>query len=174
MPASKRKVGGVSREMAPHGAPGLAAPAYGDLRYRVGPIISCPVIYATFWGSRWATQKAQAARLIQFLKDLVASPWMNIMSQYGAGTGAGSGVYAGSYFQSSVPATLTDANIQSFLQTAINKGEIPEPPANNTAQVIIIYLDESVAVKDPALGIVMCEPSSDNAFGYHSDFVTQK
>lgn len=36
----------------------------------------------------------------------------------------------------------------------------------------MIYLDESVAVRDPAFGVVMCEASGDNVFGYHSSFVT--
>jgi hypothetical protein len=105
---------------------------------------------------------------------MVASPWMNIMSQYGAGSGAGSGLYVQSSYISSVPANLTDAAIHTVLQGAINAGTIPEPSANNTTQVNIIFLDESVAVKDPSLGIVMCEPTGDNAFGYHYDFVTAK
>jgi hypothetical protein len=176
MPESKRKIGGVSREMAPLGGPGPAAPAHGDFTYNGGPVITCPLIYATFWGSRWAdaTHQAQSGRLIQFLKDLVASSWMNIMSQYGAGSGAGSGLYVQSSFVSGVPASITDTDIHSIIQGAINNGAIPEPPANNTTQVIMIFLDETVAVNDPGLGIVMCEPGGDNAFGYHLDFVTTK
>lgn len=174
-----RKVGGVSSVMAPKAGPGPTAPAHGDFIWNGGPVITCPLIYASFWGSHWsdAAHQAQSARLVQFLKDLLQSTWMNIMTQYGAATpnGKGNGLYAqASFLSTGVPANLTDAAIHTVLQNAINAGSIPEPPANNTSQVIIIYLDESVAVKDPGFGVVMCEPSGDNAFGYHFDFVTAK
>lgn len=174
-----RKIGGVDAQSAPIPGPqagGPAAPAHGDFIYNGGAVITCPVIYASFWGSHWtdAVHAAQAARLVQFLKDLVASPWMNVMSQYGAGVGKGSGLFMQSSIISGVPVNLTDANIHTILQNAINAGTIPEPSANNKTQVVVIFLDESVAVKDPSLGITMCEPSADNAFGYHFDFVTAK
>jgi hypothetical protein len=105
---------------------------------------------------------------------MLTSTWMNIMSQYGAGTGANSGLYVQASYVSSVPANLTDAQIHTVIQGAINSGSIPEPPANNTTNVIVIYLDESAAVKDPTFGVTMCEPGADNAFGYHYDFVTAK
>jgi hypothetical protein len=38
--------------------------------------------------------------------------------------------------------------------------------------VFIIYLDENTEENDPNLGIVMCEPTSDTAFGYHYFFTT--
>lgn len=177
MAKSPRKIGGVSAVQAPTGGPGPVSAAHADFIWNGGPVITCPVIYATFWGSHWAdaTHQAQAARLIQFLKDMLQSTWMNIMTQYGASSGKGSGLYVqASYISSGVPANLTDAAIHTVLQSAINAGSIPEPPANNTSQVIVIYLDESVAVKDPTFGVTMCEPGGDNAFGYHYDFVTAK
>jgi hypothetical protein len=176
MAKTTKKIGGVSKEMAPHEAALPTSPAHGDFVWNGGPVITCPCIYATFWGSHWsdAAHQAQATRLIQFLKDMLQSTWMNIMSQYGASSGKGGGLYVQASYISGVAANLTDAGIHTVLQNAINAGTIPEPPANNTTQVIIIYLDESVAVKDPTLGITMCEPTGDNAFGYHYDFVTAK
>lgn len=177
MAKARRKVGGVDAQKAgPHGGPAPAAPAHADFIWNGGPVITCPLIYASFWGSHWAdaTHQAQSVRLIQFLKDVLASTWMNIMSQYGAGSGQGSGLYVQASFISNVPATLTDADIHAVIQGAINSNAIPEPPANNTTNVIVIYLDESVAVKDPGFGVTMCEPTGDNAFGYHFDFVTAK
>ena len=167
-----RKVGGVSAKKPPVSGP-LAA-AHADFVFNGGPVIDYPLIYASFWGSHWsdATHQAQSTRLIQFLKDLIQSTWMNIMTQYGAGSGRGGGEFVGTSFVSSVTANLTDAGIHTVLQSAINSGSIPEPPANNSSQVIVIYLDESVAVNDPTFGVVMCEASGDNAFGYHNFFVT--
>jgi hypothetical protein len=176
MVISQRKVGGVDLQMAPHPAVLPTSPVHGDFVWNGGPVITCPLIYATFWGTHWAdaAHQAQAARLVQFLKDLVNSTWMNIMSQYGAGSGKGSGLFVQESYVANCPATLTDAAIHTVIQGAINSGAIPEPPANNTSHVIMIYLDESVAVKDPGFGVTMCEPGGDNAFGYHYDFVTTK
>ena len=168
------KVGGVSKDK-PARISGPGAPAHGDLGYNGGPTISCPRIYAAFWGPHWqdATHQAQSQRLIQFLKDLIASDWMNILSQYGGGTGKNSGVYVTDAFAPNVTGTLSDGSIHATLQAQINNGSLPEPQAKNTSDVVIIYLDETVAVRDPNLA-VMCEPSGDNAFGYHNYFTTSK
>jgi hypothetical protein len=176
MPQSTRKVGGVSPSRRAGPAAAATGPQHGDFVYNGGPVITCPLIFATFWGSHWsdAAHQAQSARLIQFLKDLVGSTWMNIMSQYGAGSGPNSGMFIHSSFVSNVPANLTDASIHTVIQNAINSGAIPEPPASNATNVIVIFLDESTAVNDPGLGVVMCEPTSDNAFGYHYFFTTAK
>jgi len=151
------------------------SPVHGDFVYNGGTVITCPLIYASFWGNRWlgdAAHLSQAARLTQFLTDLVASKYMNVLSQYGVGSGAGSGLFIQASFIQNVSTNLTDANIHSVLQNAINSGVIPEPPTNNRTHVQIIFLDETIGVNDPGLGIVMCEASGDTAFGYHFDFTT--
>jgi hypothetical protein len=181
--AAGRKVGGVSARMREHREEvpllgpkaGPISPVHGDFVYNNGPVITCPLIYASFWGNRWLSDAAhltEAGRLTQFLTDLVASKYMNVLSQYGVGNGPGSGLFIQASFISNVPTTLTDNDIHNVLQNAINGGVIPEPPQNNTTHVQVIYLDESVAVDDSSLGIVMCEPAGDNAFGYHFDFTT--
>jgi len=180
----RRKVGGVSARMSGHQTreaagigpnAGPTSPIHGDFVYNGGAVITCPLIYASFWGNRWLADAAHltaAARLTQFLTDLVASKYMNVLAQYGVGSGVGSGLFIQASFIQNVPLNLTDNNIHTILQTAINNGVIPEPPQNNRTHVQIIYLDETIAVNDPNLGIVMCEPSGDNAFGYHFDFTT--
>jgi hypothetical protein len=61
---SGRKVGGVSAKgQAEHlpwleeqpGGPrmGPIAPIHGDFIYNGGPVITCPLIYTSFWGSLW-------------------------------------------------------------------------------------------------------------------------
>ena len=183
---SGRNVGGVSAkgqaERLPwlEGQPetpamGPAAPLHGDFIYNGGPVITCPLIYTSFWGSLWLSDPAhiqEAGRLSQFLTDLVNSEYMNVLSQYGVGSGKGSGLFIQASFISNVPAALKDADIHNVIQSAINAGAIPEPPANNTTHVLVIFLDENTGVNDPSLGIVMCEPAGDNAFGYHFDFTT--
>jgi acylphosphatase len=172
----RRKIGGVSPEKPKLGVGAPTAPAHADLVLNGGPVIANPIIYPTFWGSHWsdAAHQAQANRLLQYLKDLIASDWMNIMTQYGVGTGSGSGQVLSPTFISTVPANLTDAQIHLTIQNAINSGTLQEPPPNNTSQVLAIFLDETVADNDSSLGIVMCEPNNDNAFGYHFDFTTAR
>ncbi len=175
---STRKIGGVS----PKGVP-LAGPASGpasgqhapDFKYNGGPVLSCPQVYGAFWGPQWsdAAHQARATYLAQFIKDLLTSKYMNILSQYGVGGGAGvAGSYVKSTFVSNVPSTISEANIHSIIQSCINSGAIPEPPATNNNICLVIWLDETIAVRDAGLGISMCEPSGDNAFGYHYDFAT--
>jgi hypothetical protein len=177
--ASTRRVGGVGVEVPRFDvdlsgvAAGPAAAAHGDFVYNGGPVVAYPIIYPTFWGSKWsdAAHQPQAARLVQFLRDLVSSSYMNILTQYGVGTGPGSSqVLEPTFISNGVPATLTDAGIHGIIQKAIDTGVIDGPPPNNVTQVLVIFLDESVEFDDQALQIVMCEPNNDNAFGYHFDF----
>jgi hypothetical protein len=68
-----------------------------------------------------------------------------------------------------MPSTLSDTDIHTHIQAGINAGALPEPTPNTA---LIIYLDDNTAVDDTAMGIVMCEPTSDTAFGYHYFFST--
>jgi len=153
-------------------APGQ--PAFPGFVFNGGPIIASPMVYTSFWGALWSDTSHQtvAQRLSQFVQDLLASNFMNVLSQYGVGSGAGSGQFVQSSFLANVANQLADSDIQNNIQQAINVGAIPEPPPNNNSQVLIIYLDENTEVNDPNSGIVMCEPQGDTAFGYHSGFTT--
>ena len=69
--------------------------------------------------------------------------------------------------------SLTHSNIVTLLQNAINSTNpattLPEPAGSD---VYVLYLDDNTAVNDSVTGAVMCEPTSDTAFGYHSFFIT--
>ena len=159
------------------GAPPAAA-AFPGFTYHGGPVITCPLVYTSFWGPSWLSDPAhllRAGRLSQFHEDLLRSGFMNVLSQYGVGFGAGAGgAFVRATFVSSVPSTLTDNAIHGILQVAINAGVLPEPgnPSNNA---VIIYLDESIGINDPGNPVgplVLCEPTNDSAFGYHNFFLT--
>jgi len=108
-----RKTGGVNAHGKSPVSPAVSGLAHGDLVYNGGPLISCPQVHATFWGPDWSDEvhQAESQRLIQFLKDLSASSWMNILSQYGAGTGQNSATFTGSSFLPNVTGTLSDHDI---------------------------------------------------------------
>ncbi len=148
--------------------------AYPGFIYNGGPVITAPLVYTSFWGALWSGSGHQTAaqRLSQFTQDLLNSNFMNVLSQYGVGTGKGSGRFGKASFVGTVPAQLSDSGIHNVIQSSINAGAIPEPPKNNASEALIIFLDENTEVKDPTLGVVMCEPSGDTAFGYHNAFTT--
>ena len=150
---------------------------YPGFVFNGGPVVSSPRIFTSFWGPAWTAGAAQvtaAGRLEQFCAALLQAPFMNVLSQYGVGTGAGSGAYGGRSELAQVPAQMDNAAVQSQIQAAIGAGTIPEPPAGNPSDVLIVFLDESIEIDDSAAGLVMCEPTGDTAFGYHDFFTTSK
>jgi hypothetical protein len=156
------------------GGPIPAAAAFPNFTYNGGPVVHCAKLFASFWGDAWLTDPAhlqRAGRLSQFLKDLVASQYMNILSQYGAGFGAGAGLFMQASFVHNITGDITDASIQQTIQSCIDADVIPEPgdPSNTC---VIIYLAEGIGVGNPGDPIVMCEATSDTAFGYHNFFTT--
>jgi hypothetical protein len=170
---TRNAFGGVSPEIgggALHGATPASGPLGGG-RFpgfvnHGGPVIAAPNVFSTFWGAAWndAAHQAQAARLNQFLPDLVTSNFMNVLSQYSVGPGA----FVTASFDASVTGNLSDRDIQNTIQRHIDAGTLPEPTDPN--QALIIYLDENIGVQDP--NVVMCESTNDGAFGYHKFFMT--
>lgn len=155
-------------------APQAGQPAFPGFIYNRGPVITSPVLYTSFWGALWSDSAHQAAaqHLNQFAQDLLNSNFMNVLSQYGVGSGKGSGRFGQASFLGNVPNRLADSDIHRIIQSSIKAGVIPEPPRNNASEVLIIFLDENTEINDPSLGVVMCEPSGDTAFGYHNSFTT--
>ena len=175
--------GGVSpslRKPATHDLQTVTAPsgptpgsaAYPGFSYHGGPVIKFPQVYASFWGSSWledATHLTRASRLSQFLTDLVASNYMNILSQYGAGTGAGTGCFMRASFVTNVPNDLSGNDLRNTIQSCIDASVLPEPNGNTC---LVVFLADELTVNDPTDGIEMCEATNDNAFGFHSHFNT--
>ncbi|MBZ5728567.1 MAG: hypothetical protein LAP87_26740 [Acidobacteriia bacterium] len=154
--------------------PAPTAAAFPGFAYHGGPVVKVPQIYATFWGSLWLSDAAhltRAARLSQYLTDLVASQYMNVLSQYGSGSGAGTGCYMRAAFLNNPPTNLTDPQIKGILQDCINSGVLPEP-ANPSNTCVINFLADDIGINDPGDGLVLCEAKNDTAFGYHEFFTT--
>jgi hypothetical protein len=151
------------------------SPAHPNFTYHGGPVIACSTVYSSFWGDQWLTDPAstqRAGRLAQYMKDLLASKYQNILSQYGAGNGAGgAGIFVRSGFISNVPSNLDETSIHSTIQACINAGAVPEP-GSPSHMAFMIFLADNIAVNSANLGAVMCEPNGDTAFGYHYFFTT--
>jgi hypothetical protein len=143
-----------------------ATGSFAGFFYRGGPVINTPQAYLVFLGD-WssAASHTRATRLTQFVSDLFASRYMNILSQYGCGT---SGAVINSVLIPSTDTDLSGADINGVLQSAIDDNQIPEP--TDARNIYILVLDDATAVNDG--DIVMCEATSDTAFGFHFFFTT--
>ncbi len=172
--------GGVTTGVIPGSSIGIG--------YFGGPVLSCPQIYAGFWGSSWwgtegpnVYQTTLQPQLTQFLKDLPNSTFMNVLSQYGAGGGAGvAGTFMQAHNLAITGTAFTVADVQSWIQILIDFNDMPDASrASSAGKVcIVIFLDDTIEINDPGFnggadgGIVMCEPGSDTAFGFHWAFTT--
>jgi len=159
--------------VAGHRARRHAAGSFPNFTYNGGPVIASPQVFSSYWGSLWsdAAHQQRMQTLDQYLTDLVGSPFMNVLSQYGVGPG----VFKGRTAVASVPTVLTEAQIHSILQAGIDNGTFPEP-GNPSELALIVFLDENIGVNDtsdPNSPLILCEPTNDDAFGYHSFFTTQ-
>jgi hypothetical protein len=162
------------RELGELAAPSPAAPTDANFGYEGGPVIVSPRVYASFWGPLWSDEAHRGEReaLVQFLQDFLASSYMNILSQYGVGKGAGQcGTWEGVSELPAVNGSMTDSDIHNAIQSLINAGSLPEPGTPSEV-ALMIFLDERIEIRDSQLGVVMCEPNGDNAFGYHNHFTT--
>jgi len=100
------------------------------------------------------------------VSDLLKSPYLHILTQYGCGT---TGQLVKQVFIGNGNLNLTDGDLHTILQNAINTNILPEP--TNRSNVYMLFLDDNTGIKG---SITMCEPKSDNAFGYHNFFTTAK
>jgi hypothetical protein len=149
--------------MATPGGKGL----FPRFAYHGGPVIDTPQVSALFVGD-WSSpaQQSRAERLGQFVRDLLNSRYMNILSQYGCGT---SGSLVGSAFVAAPDNDLSAGEIRNLIQAAIDAALVPEP---GDASAYLLFLADGMAVDDESAGAVMCEATSDTAFGYHDFFAT--
>ncbi len=146
--------------------------------YNNGPVLKCPQIYAGFWGLDYyedSYYQGLQARLTQFLPDLLNSTFMNVLSQYGAGYGAGSaGALVQAHNLAVTGTNFLDSDIANWIQILIDFGVWPDP-SSQYDMACVIFLDDTIQVNDPGFSagpIVMCEPFGDTAFGYHWYFTT--
>jgi hypothetical protein len=121
-------------------------------------------VFVGNWSS--SADQTRATNLKQFVSDMLNSNYMNILSQYGCGT---SGSVVSSPTVPSPDNDLSTDDIHGIIQSAIDNNLVPDASPSNA---YILFLDNATAVNDTSAGTVMCQASSDNAFGYHFHFKT--
>jgi hypothetical protein len=145
----------------------LAAAAGGpQLTYRKGPLITAAEVFVIFWGAAWqqAAQSGVIAQLNQFFDFVLTSAMMDQMAEYSVtGQAIGHGKRTGTITVTtpSVPSTVHDSAIQSFLQQQIaGNSAVPKPGPN-----VLYFLFFPPGVKVVQGGSASCQ-----AFcGYHND-----
>jgi len=131
-----------------------------------GAVLNNVQAQAVYLGTDWqnnASLQSQTGQLDQFVKTIVNSPYMDGLTQAGYGVGRGTssgGILVNVGINKSV--YLTDAQIQSDLQSLVQHGQVQAPNAN---RLYIVYVEPGVAIQDGS------STSIKDFDGYHSSFV---
>ena len=147
---------------APH--PHLLAAVPAKLTYRKGPLLKAVEVFTIFWGNGWKTkpQSETIAKLNAFFDFILASPLVDQLSEYNAGTfkiGHGRRTGSATITTGSPGTSVTDSALQAFLKQQIAAVKVPKATANT---LYFIYLP-------PGVRVVMGGSSSCQAFcGYHN------
>jgi hypothetical protein len=114
----------------------LAAPPIGaNLTYRGGPLLSAVEIFTAFWGADWlATEAPLLTEINDFFLYVLNSPLTTELGEYSVpGMTIGHGSLAGTAVitDREPGALVTDAQIQTLIQTEIAKHTMPNATANS-------------------------------------------
>jgi len=125
-----------------------AAPA-PQLTYRGGPLLTNVEVFTIFWGTAWQdpANAPLTGQINSFFDDILASSLIDQLSEYDVpGKSIGRGVLIGTKtFTDSSPAkSLTDSDIQKFLQVQLAAGTFP-PATSNT--LYFLYLPAGTQAK---------------------------
>lgn len=122
-----------------------AAPAAANLTYRGGPLLATVDVYTVFWGDGWSNNPDRD-RLNAFFDYIVTSSYMDQLAEYSVqGYQIGYGTRSGSSLipTGSLTSSVSDADIQSMLQTQIASGTLPAP---NAGTLYFVFLPDGVTV----------------------------
>lgn len=141
-----------------------------SLTYHGGAVIPHVEAQPVYLGSDWnsvAAEVAQTSQLDAYLKYLVQSPYMDILTDHGFNVGQGTaspGVVLNASLNKTSAATggVSDASIQSLLQSAISTGAIDQP---TSSKLYVVYVEQGVVIHD-SFGA----SSATDFRGYHSAF----
>jgi hypothetical protein len=146
---------------------GPAAPpaAPPKLTYRGGPLISTVDVFTAFWGTDWLAAEAPLLTQINnFFLYVLNSALMDQLGEYSVPSASiGHGSLSGTAtITDKQPGTLvTDAQIQSLIQTEISSGVLPKTTPNS---LYFLYLP-------PGVDVDLGGQHSCSAFcGYHDSF----
>jgi hypothetical protein len=146
-----------------HPGPGLAARATpAQLSYRGGPLLAAVNVFTAFWGAEWKGADAPLVTQINdFFAFILTSPLIDQLAEYAVpNQPIGHGSLGGTAIITAPKPgrAVTDAAIQSFIQTSVANGTVPRPAANS---LYFVYLPPGVSVAQGG------QQSCTNFCGYH-------
>jgi hypothetical protein len=151
----------------------LAAPTPAQvpqLTYRGGPLIPAVQVFTFFWGAGWLQDPAQGLvqPINQFFDSILTSSLVDQLAEYSVpGSSIGHGARIGTLTVTTGPASasVTDADVQQFVQQQVASGMgVPQPTANS---LYYVYLP-------PGVSVSLDGGASCTTFcGYHSDINSQ-
>ena len=137
-----------------------ATPA--QLTYRGGPLLAAVNVFTAFWGTVWKGADAHLATQVNdFFGYILTSPLLDQLAEYALPNkpiGHGSLGGTATIVAPKPRRAVTDAAIQSFIQTQIAKGTLPKPTVNS---LYFVYLPPGVSVAQGT------QRSCRNFCGYH-------
>lgn len=141
--------------------PGPHAP-FTPLTDQGGPRMAHPALVTiTFAGD------TRRAALEDYASWIVGSSWLLAV---GGDYGVGSGTVGGTVVRpETAPATITDAEIQTFLATGILDHSIPTPPVGLAETIFLLYYPPGTVITVPGCGPVPVLRSCEVFGGYHQD-----
>lgn len=118
-----------------------------QLTYRGGPLLTAAEVFTVFWGSAWSTEDQLISDLDDFFDFVLTSELIDQLSEYsvsGLTIGHGSRTGTAMVTDPDVGATVTDADIQSFLADQVaNNADFPQPGPN---ALLFVFLPSGTAV----------------------------
>jgi hypothetical protein len=133
------------------------------MTYHSGAVIREVEAQPVFLGSGWDTSSTlanEAIALDGFMHYAVQSPYMDMLTDAGYGVGQGTAV-SKAVIDTTLPATVTDVQIRSLLQQAIDLKLVAQPTQN---RLYVIYMPTGVTVNDNGA------TSQTTFLGYHGAF----
>jgi Fibronectin type III domain len=145
----------------------LESRALLTVTYHGGALLTAVEAQAVYLGSDWksnASLQSQTTQLDQFVGTIVNSPYMDMLSNAGYNVGRGTastGAIANLTLSKTASVGVTDAQIQSDLQSLINSGQLQTPDAN---RLYIVYVEPGVVIHAGT------DASNTTFLGYHGAF----
>lgn len=123
-----------------------------------GPILANVQVQALYLGSWWNSHGSLVTQLEAFIAYIVASPYMDMLTNAGFGVGRGTS-FPGIVDPMAMPSSIADQQIQQEVQSQITAQRLHSPGPNN---LFLVYVPP---------GIVVTESGETNFLGYHSCFI---
>jgi hypothetical protein len=136
-------------------------PSTIPVTYHGGPLIAHANVSNVFYGQNWGTDDPTGTirhSMIDFQKEIITSPYMAQLGEYGVGRGSVGNAYVPEFTGPTRGGTVTEDQIQNMLRSEILSGRVPFPTEQ---QLYFVYLSP---------GVTSAFDRDHNYAGHHGSF----